>query len=322
MFKGIRKNVSLKILSRIKIGGKAQYFFEAKSIKRLIEVLEYWKKSFSNNFNNVFVIGDSTNILFPDGLLKGLVIRNKISFIKSLSKNTLYVGAGTPVKKLLSYSLANNLSGLEWASGLPGTIGGAIFGNAGCFGGEIKDIVIGVISLDFEKDKFKIRFRSNKECKFKYRESIFKVNNNKNLKHIILGAYIKLQPMKSFEKSKKLVKEILNYRKTKHPMEFPTLGSTFKNIPVSSIPKSTVKLFYDKIKNDPKTILPAAVLLSQVKMSGYSVGKAEFSKKHCNFIINLKNASFDDVKKLIQLAQRKVFKKFGVYLEPEIRIFS
>jgi UDP-N-acetylmuramate dehydrogenase len=157
---------------------------------------------------------------------------------------------------------------------------------------------------------------------FGYRESIFKRENSSQLKHIILGAYFKLKPLKSTHKSKKKVKEILRYRFTRHPMNFPTLGSTFKNVPLEKIPPKVKKMFLDKIKKDPKPILPAAVLLSAAGLEGFSYGGAQFSKKHCNFIINYKKAKASDVKKLIEIAQKKVFEKFNINLEPEIEILK
>jgi UDP-N-acetylmuramate dehydrogenase len=240
----------------------------------------------------------------------------------------LEVGAGVFVDKLLQFTTGKSLSGLEWAGGLPGTVGGAIRGNAGAFGGEIKDSVISVRSFDTKTMKF--IERSAKECAFKYRDSIFK---RKHGAEIILSAKFKMT------KGEKLailrsIKEKIEFRKKRHPLEYPNIGSIFKNIPLHAIHKEgsekykkaikagevTFRGSQFSVKADPFPVIFAAKLISEVGLRGVSAGGAMISPKHTNFIVNVLNASSCDAKSLIKLAKAEVYKKFGLQLEEEVQL--
>ncbi len=320
--KGIKKSESLKKISHIKIGGLVKYFFATHSVKSLIEILNWWIKENSlRGLKKIMVIGGATNILFSDEVFNGLVILNKINFIKKINKEIIYVGSGTEMSRLLKYCFKNNLSGLEWSAGLPGSVGGAVRGDAGAFGGEIKNSVIKVESIDIDAvGKIGIFIRSKKECKFGYRTSIFKEDNKNGTDKIITGVYLKLKNKKSIKKEIDRANNIKKYRWSKHPMDLPSLGSTFKNVPINNIPKKVIDLFSNKTKNDPVPVLPVAILLNFVGLKGFAIGGAKFSEKHPNFIVNFNNANSKDVKKLITIAKKRVFKKFRVKLEEEIEI--
>lgn len=323
-FKRIKKSESLKKLSHIKIGGLAQYLFIAHSVKYLIEILNWWiEKDGPQGLKKVMVIGGATNVLFSDKVFGGLIILNEINFIKKINKDIIYVGSGTEMSRLLKYCFRNNLSGLEWSSGLPGSIGGAVRGNAGAFLGEIKDSVMRVESVDIDAaGKINISIRSKDECKFGYRTSIFKEGNKNGTERIITGVYLKLKNKKSIKKEIDRANDIKNYRWSRHPMNLPSLGSTFKNIPVNNIPKKVINLFSNKIKNDPISVLPVAILLDSVKLKGFSVGNAKFSEKHPNFIVNTGNAKSSDIRKLIAIAKKRVWSKFRIRLNEEIEILK
>lgn len=218
--------------------------------------------------------------------------------------------------QLLNRSIAKSLSGLEWAAGIPGTLGGAIRGNAGAFGGEIKDVIKEVISLDISGSRPKIIKRNNQDCKFNYRSSIFKKQSE-----IIIEASLLLRKgnRKSIETA---IKQNINYRKKRQPLEYPSLGSTFKNIDAGKIAKKQYKSFESIIKNDSFPIIPAAYLISEAGLKGISRGGAMISPKHPNFIVNVAAATSSDVKNLISLIKKEVCKKFKINLEEEIEILG
>jgi UDP-N-acetylmuramate dehydrogenase len=258
---GLKKNVSLKNYTTFKIGGPAKYFFEAKKKEDLIGAVIAAKKMKLP----FFIFGGGSNILVSDEGFKGLVIK----YGQPLS---LYV-----------------FNGLEWAVGIPGTIQGAVWGNAGAFGKSMKDVVKEVEVFDLKNKKIKIL--KNKDCKFGYRDSIFK--QNKNL--IILSAKIK-----SKKSNPKKMKEYLNYRKKTQPLNLPSAGSIFKN------PKG----------------FSAGELIEGCGLKGKRIGNVKISEKHANFIVNLGGGKAKDVMKLINLAKKKVKEKFGITLEEEVVIHS
>jgi UDP-N-acetylmuramate dehydrogenase len=304
------RNISLKKFSNFRIGGKAKYFFEAKNISEIKKALILAKKLKTK----IFILGGGTNILFNDSGFDGLVLVPKIKFIRKINKNIIRVGAGVEVKDFLNFLVKNELSGLEWAGGLPGTMGGAVLGNAGAFGGEIKDNLVQVKSIEINTLKEKIR--NNKECLFDYRFSVFK---NKNVNEIILWADFKFKKGKK-EKILKSINEKINYRKERHPIEYPNIGSIFKNIPLENFKKEFIEYFKNKniIKIDPKPVVPMAFLISECGLKNKKVKDAMISPKHPNFIINLGNAKAKDVKKLINLIQKSVKQKFDTLPLTEI----
>ena len=299
----IKKNVPLAKFSSYKIGGPASNFLEISNIDQLQGLNP-------EAFAKFFVLGGGTNILISDEGFEGLVIKMGIGDLK-LKENELEAGAGVLISDILNFCIENSLSGLEWAGGLPGTIGGAARGNAGAFKGEIKDSVYEVESMDlFTK---KLTRRNNKECEFGYRWSIFKTNPNEFITTVILK-------LTKGEKSeiKKSINEKIEYRNLKHPLDYPNIGSTFKNIPLSSLPRKLKEEFWPYIKNDPFPIVPTAKLLALADLKGTRVGDAMISDKHPNFIVNVGNAKSSDVLELIKIAKRTIKNKWGIELEEEI----
>ena len=281
----IEKNVSLKNYTTFKIGGKAKYFCEAKTKKDLANAISMAKKIRLP----FFILGGGSNLLVSDKGYKGLVI--KILNTKYQILNTKIVTeVGVPLSKLISLSAERSLTGMEWTVGIPGTVGGAVYGNAGSFGKSMKDIVKEVEVLDVKNLDFKIY--NLKDCKFAYRESVFK--KNKNL--IILSTKLSLKKGKKKEIENK-IKEYLKYKKQTQPLNFSSAGSIFKN---------------------PRGFF-AGELIEKCGLKGKRVGGAKISEKHANFIVNFGGATSKDVKKLINLAKKSVKKKFKVVLEEEIQ---
>lgn len=306
-----QENVSLKQFSHYKIGGKARYFFQANGLADLLTAAQ---KANKQNLPT-FILGGGTNLLISDDGYDGLVLKPNIQFLQSITISDIdrlvHVGAGILVSDLLNFCVREGLSGWEWAGGLPGTLGGAIRGNAGAFGGEVKDSMREVLSLDWRNSK--IIKRDNNECQFGYRDSIFKRSSGE----IIIAATINLQSGNS-EEIAKLIHEKIDFRKQRHPLEYPNVGSIFKNVPWENVPVQHQALFQEKIKKDPFPILPAAVLIDRCNLKGVNCGGATVSSKHPNFIVNNLNATANDVKNLIGLVKNSVLEKFNITLEEEV----
>ena len=238
---------------------------------------------------------------------------------------------------------------MEWAGGLPGTIGGAVRGNAGAFGGETKDRIVAVMSLHVLSAQFsrasassprasalKLVRRTNEECRFGYRNSIFKEHDGEE---IVVEAVFELTKGDPVE-IKRIADERINYRTTRHPIEFPNIGSMFKNIPLSQIYAEGTQEYAESIhsglvsilrgsasnprssafpvKHDPFPVIPTACLLAEAGLKGMTHGGAMISPKHPNFIVNVNHATSADVKSLIALVKKTIHEKFGVILEEEV----
>lgn len=299
----IQEDVFLSDYNNYKIGGPAKFFAEIDSEADIEDL---------SKFNRIFILGGGTNILFSDKGFDGLVIKNGIIGIRE-EGNKLIVGAGELVSDVLNYAIENGLSGLEWAGGLPGTIGGGVRGNAGAFGGEIKDSVVEVQSLNLktgERTK-----KSNKDCDFKYRWSVFKESSDE----MITSVTLELKPGIK-EEIKKVAEEKIQYRKNRHPLEYPNIGSTFKNIPYDSLSPKLQEEFKDIIKTDPFPVIPTTKLLALADLKGKRMGGAMISDKHPNFIVNLGNAKASDVLALIKIAKEAIKNKWEIELEEEIML--
>lgn len=303
----LQENVSLKDYSNYKIGGRAKFFIEVESTEELKDVLRQEKAN-----RNIFILGGGTNVLISDEGFDGLVILNRISGIEREGEN-LRVGSGTLIRDILEYCIENSLSGLEWAGGLPGTIGGAVRGNAGAFKGEAKDNVLKVESLDI--NTLEDIVRDNNQCKFGYRQSVFKSGEGiyEVITHVILGVV----PGDKEEIKEKILQKI-EYRNNRHPMEYPNIGSIFKNIPLEFLSNSLQKELSSIVKTDPFPVVSTTKLLALCDLKGKKIGGAMISDKQPNFIVNISNASSEDVRKLIEIAKSAVKKKYNIDLVEEI----
>ena len=281
----VRKNVLLKNHTAFKIGGPARYFFEAKNKNDLLLALKAAKR-FNLPF---FIFGGGNNLLVSDKGCKGLMVK-MLNSKYQIVDGEVRAETGAALSRLVNASANLGLSGLEWASGIPGTVGGAVFGNAGSFGKSMKDIVKKVEIIDAKSLKFKTY--NLKDCRFSYRESVFK--RKKNL--IIASVILKLKKGKKSEIKKK-INEYLSYKKESQPLNYPSAGSVFKN---------PGKRY-------------AGELIEACGLKGKTIGRAKISEKHANFIVNLGGASAENVKKLINLAKKSVKKRFSVSLREEIQ---
>ncbi len=321
----IEENIPLKDYSTFRIGGPAKYFCNCEKMEELKEALNWAQEK----KQRVFILGGGSNILFSDKGFDGLVVRimnhelrlmNNHKTLSNLSSKKMETegvkivcGAGVSLAKLVNFARKNGLSGLEWAAGIPGTAGGAVRGNAGAFGEEMADSVEKIKILRTEVDNLEITELSKTECRFGYRDSVLKQERD----FIIWEIKLELAKGNESEIGKKM-QAILTKRKSKQPSKYPSAGSVFKNPKVS--PELAEKFEQDtglECKNDR---VPAGWLIESCGLKGKKIGGAKISEKQANFIINLGEASTEDVIILMSLVKQKVRNQFGVQLQEEIEI--
>lgn len=267
-----------------KTGGNAKFFVKAYSISEIKKVLKIVKE----NKIPLFILGNGTNLLVKDEGFNGIVLQIKLNDINIID-NIVTVDAGVKNAVLSNKILEKGLTGFEFASGIPGTIGGAIKMNAGAYGNEMKDIVQEVTYINFDGN---VNTISNEQCKFEYRNSIFF-----KLNCVILQTKLKLEQGNKEEIQNK-IKELATQRKEKQPLEYPNAGSTFKR---------------------GEDFITAKVI-DECGLKGYSIGGAEVSQKHAGFIINKNNATSQDILNLIKYVQNKVKEKTGKEIKLEIEV--
>lgn len=282
------KDISLSTLTTYKTGGIAKLVVYPNNINNLKQLLKLIHK------HNIkyFILGKGSNTLFSDKEFNGVIIKlDKLNNFK-IKETEIYVESGMILSKLVQESIKNELTGLEFAIGIPGTIGGAIYMNAGAYGNNMSNIVKSVIVLN---EKFQIKEIPLEKLKFDYRYSIFQ--DNKNL--ICVAANIKLEHGNHDEIASK-IKENLLKRKNSQPLEYPSAGSVFRN------PKGNY----------------AGKIIEELGLKGKIIGGAEISTKHANFIINKNNASSSDILNLIKLVQKEVKDKYKIDLKLEQQLVN
>ena len=278
----------LKKTNWLNIGGVAKAFFKPENLKEIVEFLKRFGEK-----EKIFILGAGSNILVNDNFFDGIVIKlgKNFSNISLLSNDTLVAGSATSDKKLAEFAAKNNIAGFEFLSCIPGTIGGGIRMNSGCFKKEFKDIVLSVQAVDKLGQVLTI---PSSKIEFNYR----KTNLDKSL--IFLSATLKGQISEN-QKISNYMEDLINEKKKTQPTKIKTGGSTFKN-PIDQTEEKVWQLIKKSVPLDTK------------------FGDAEISKKHCNFFINKNNASYEDMNKLIEFVKKKVKIKTGIDLETEIEI--
>jgi len=270
-----------------KVGGPCPLLIEPKNEKQLKDVLKLIKETETP----YTILGNGTNVLVLDEGIDKVVIKMGDEMTKLVleGEDIICCSAGTKVVTLCKFALENSLSGLEFAYGIPGTCGGAVFMNAGAYGGEVKDVIseITYLTPDLELETMPVE-----EAKLSYRHSIFKENDC-----IVISAKFKMKKAPK-EEIKAAMNDFLSRRKDKQPLEYPSAGSTFKR---------------------PEGYF-AGALIEQCGFKGKSLGGAQISDKHAGFLINKNNATAKDILDLINLTQEAVKKETGVTLEPEVII--
>ena len=301
----IQENIQLAPFTSFKIGGPAKYFVEVSAEEALLEALRFAKK---NNLK-IFLLGGGSNILVGDEGFDGLVIKMK-NTESNVSEDKIECGVGINLAEVVGLSVENSLTGLEWAVGIPGTLGGAICGNAGAYGSSIADSLENVKIIKLDNLEFEIM--SKDECKFAYRESVFK--ENKNL--IIVSAVLKLQKGNQ-EEIKNKIEEIIRQRGGKIPPERSS-GSFFKNPKVDN--QQIIAKFEKETGNKVQDgTIPAAYLIDKVGLKGKKIGEAQVSEKHGNFVVNLGHARAEDIVMLTSFVKMKVRDELGIELKEEVQ---
>ena len=286
----VKFSSDLKKKNWFNIGGKAKVFYNADNLNNLINFL---KKI--NNQERIFILGAGSNTLITDNMFDGIVIKLGKNFrnISLLGEDIIIAGSAALDKSLSTFAAENSIAGFEFLSCIPGTIGGGIRMNAGCFNSEFKDLLVSVQVVDKIGT---VKTILAKDIKFDYR----KTNLPDDL--IFLSASFKAIKGKINEIKNKI--DILKKEKEKNqPLKIKTSGSTFKN-PISQTKKKVWELIKESVPLNQK------------------FGDAYISEKHCNFFVNRGNASFDDMKKLIDFVSKKVLEKTGINLEKEIKILE
>ena len=274
-----------------RIGGPARALAVPESVSSLAKVCSILK----DNELMPFVLGNGTNLLFPDEGLQELFLLSteKLQNLFLLPDGAIYAEAGVSLSRLSSFAQQNGLQGLEFASGIPGSVGGGCFINAGAYGGEMKDVVESVVCL-YAPDQGLYEL-SAEQCAFSYRKSTFNTHGG----YVILSAVFRLQPGDKDEIAAKM-REMNEKRRAKQPLELPSAGSAFKR------PEGNF----------------AGALIEQAGLKGFTVGGAQISEKHAGFVVNVGGASSHDVYELMKQVRNTVYEKSGVQLEPEVIILS
>jgi len=317
----VYQNIFLKNYLWFKIGGKASLVIDIPSKEDLIETLHFIKE---NKIQNIFVLGEGSNLLFRDELFDGAILHftePNPSSIKLVEDETIECFAGESLDSVIRFAFDNNLVGLEWAGGLPGTVGAAVRGNVGAFGGEIKDTFQKAHGFRLLTDEnYEELSLDNSEMEFAYRTS-----RVKREKLIVVSSLFKLKKgdKEEVEKAKEVYYANINYRNEKHPLEYPNCGSVFKNISKPDEVEKVISVWPD-IKSLVDTKWHGKVsmgyIIDRLGLKGFRVGNAQVSEKHQNFIINLGEATSHDVKKIITTIEKKVQDTFGFTPEVEIEI--
>lgn len=287
----IKYNEPMKNHTTMRVGGNAKIFVEPKDEQELVDIIKYANK---NNID-YYIIGNGSNLVVKDEGINGIVIKigSRFSNVEFIDETHIKVWAGYPLVKLSYLAKDKSLSGLEFASGIPGTVGGAVRMNAGAYGSEMINVVekVGVLNAN----TFKTFEMTNEESEFSYRHSIF-VDKPE---YIVTYAIVKLEKGVKEEIEAKM-NENNTSRKEKQPIEYPSSGSTFK-------------------RGDG---FITAKVIDDLGLKGYKIGGAEVSTKHTGFVINSDNAKAKDVLDLIEYIKEKAYKELNIMLEEEVVILG
>ena len=286
----IKTDVKLSNYSWFNLGGPAEYFFKPENKEELVNFLKENKKYKLKTT----ILGAGSNTLVRDNGVKGVVIKLGTSFskIELINESTIQVGAAALDRKISNFAKENGIGNLEFLSCIPGSIGGAVIMNSGCYGNDISKVLVSINGID--PDNFEEKEIQSKDIKFFYR------GTNISKKFIIISAKLKGKA-DAVENIEKKQKNFIEQKKLSQPSQIKTCGSTFKNI-------------INKKK--------AWQLIKETGCDKFRVGDAVISEKHCNFFVNIGKAKSSDIEKLIKKVKKTVFEKTGVNLELEIKIIG
>ncbi|MEK7534140.1 MAG: UDP-N-acetylmuramate dehydrogenase [Patescibacteria group bacterium] len=316
------KNFSLSKILYYRIGGNAQYLLKIENKTDLLEALDFVKK---NQIKKVLPVGLGSNLLMSDNFFDGAVLWFSTSSKNEITqKDSGLIEAFSSVllDDLIQFCFSKNLIGLEWAGGLPSTIGGAVRGNVGAFGGEIGKSVDKIEVFEIGANgEFVQKALKGSQLQFDYRDSLIKEHKN----WIIGNSSFKLNNAnkRTLGQAKETYLSYIEYRNKNHPMDSPSCGSVFKNI----TKKEEVEKIIDKwpdikdlVVNKWYNKTSTGYVINRLGFSGYRIRGAEVSKKHANYIVNVGDAKFNDVYSIIQKVKEKFYKTFGFNPELEMEV--
>ena len=313
----IQNNAQLSEVLWYKIGGKAKYLLTVENRNDIDEVLAFIAKE---KPKRIFICGQGSNLIFSDDYFDGAIIQIVSSNPDvSIAENTVTAFAGTVLGDVIDIAFDNNLTGLEWAGGLPGTVGAGVRGNVGAYGGDIKDSLISAEVIDFSEGKFVLKKLSNEQLQFVYRGSVIKTTKNM----IVVSATFGLK--KSTPEEIAVAREVCEHnkqnRRDKHPLEYPNCGSVFKNLRDKEQIERVLHIYPDLRENVEKKWygkIAVASLIEKLGLKGLQIGNAQISEKHALFIINKGNAKAKDVLAIIARVNKEFKNRFG--FEPEVEV--
>ncbi|HVZ58212.1 MAG TPA: UDP-N-acetylmuramate dehydrogenase [Patescibacteria group bacterium] len=317
----VQENMPLSDIVYYRIGGKARFVVRAVTKDELIEAIRFAK----SKHLEILILGLGSNILLPDEDFPGVVIvlaGNGTSFAMS-NDSRISAFVGETMDDLIKFAFDHSLLGLEWAGGLPSTVGGAIRGNAGAFGTEIKENVLSIEAVDTTDPQLRTKTFSLAECRFSYRDSYFK----QHPELIIVSALFALQKgtKEEVSKAREIYQKNIDYRQTHHPMEYPSCGSVFKNITQSEEVEKILSIWPDVRElshNKWHDKVSMGYIINRLGFAGKRIGGAMVSPKHTNYIVNVDHAKAQDVRQLVEEIKSSFEQTFGFSPEPELMIIE
>lgn len=307
----IQKNVPLSAMTTFKIGGPAKFFVVVESKAELKAAIN-WAKDHNEK---IYILGGGSNVLINDAGVNGLVIKISNREIQ-VEGQSISCGAGAMLGAVVMTSIDHALSGMEWASGIPGTIGGAVRGNAGAYGGDTSQNVSRVEVYDLDKHEFK--FLDNQACEFAYRHSIFKEQPSL----LIWQVEFSFTPGDKDVMREKM-RDLVKNRACGQPI-FPSAGCTFKNLFAKDVEAANHELYQSAVNDNliKGGKIGCGRFIDQLGIKGKTIGGAMVSQEHGNFIVNTGNATAADVAQLISYVKQQVRDEHHIQLEEEVQYFG
>lgn len=314
------KDFDLAPILWYRIGGKARFLLEVSNTDDFINAIAFIK---NNEIERYFMLGSGSNLIFTDDYFDGAIIRavpGNDSIVEH-ADGTIEAFSGEELDRVIQFAFLNRRVGLEWAGGLPGTVGAAVRGNVGAFGGEIKDVVTKALVLQIQDRSIEKILMDTNELEFGYRQSIVKMTPGMLVSSVIFD--LKHAAVDEVSIAHQVYEGNINYRQVHHPLDYPSCGSVFKNISKKEDVTKILEVYSD-IQTNVETKWHGKVsmgyLIKRLGLSGFRIGNAQVSEKHSNFIINLGGAKAADVLRIIETIQERFSEIFELVPEVEVEI--
>lgn len=319
----IYENFQLSEILYYQIGGKARYVLKIQNMDDVTKALDFIQEK---QITNVLPVGIGANLLMTEDFFDGAILwfaKPEEEMIHTTDEGLIEAFAGHLLDDVIRFSFSNSFIGLEWAGGLPSTVGGAIRGNVGAFGSEIKKVVEKVEVLDISNGKRDRTILSNEALEFSYRSSLIK----KQPHLIVLRAFFRLTPAdeQTIANAQNIYFAKIEHRKKYNPVEYPSCGSTFKNITEPENVKKMLEVWPDMQEMVDTTWhhkVSMGYTIRRLGLSGFTIGRGQVSEKHSNYLINLGGAHFSDIYELLEKVKSTFKETFGFFPEPEVQVIQ